>query len=668
MAQVFPDFENIHRLKVKPTPGELHLLNLLATNLSDDHEVYFQPLLNGDMPDIIILKKGHGATIVEVKDWNLGAYTIDENNCWHERRGGHQIRSPFQQVFGYKKNLFDIHINGMTEKALLDNRFYGAIKVFVYFSNADWTDIQATFHTAETHIHESKKLLNLEYKEGNIAYTAYENRRSYLQKKGEQISRDKDMSLHPGELKRLLRSLKNAHELFDDAVFNEFRRYLQPPIHVATQGIAIPYTAIQEKLSISTTGFQKIRGVAGSGKTTVLAKRAVNAHKRHGGQILILTFNITLRNHIHDRISEIRENFNWGFVQISTYHAFVSQSMNTCGILWHWIENRRDRKNYFDSLYADENLFDGYETEVRKYQTILIDEVQDYQPEWLKIIRKYFLEEDGEMVLFADDSQNIYHRDINKRDAATVRGFGEWQKLKISHRAKNGSSLTRLARNFQETFLSGKHVDDLIELEPSQEALSFEVLRGHVLSQSTHLANAQQILDLTTKLMRETGDHPNDLCVVSADVDILRKLDQLIKTQRNEETQTTFETQEFVESCTRRVKPNSDEFKDIIEKIRKAKKLSFWMNSGLTKLATLHSFKGMEAVTVVLILTGDEEDELVYTGITRAKKNLLILLPRESRHFAFFNKQMTILDQIQILQESNRPEQIENRSSGPEII
>ena len=57
MAKIYPSFENINRLKVKPKDGELFLLEYLVDNLPNDYEVYFQPFLNGDMPDIIVMKK-----------------------------------------------------------------------------------------------------------------------------------------------------------------------------------------------------------------------------------------------------------------------------------------------------------------------------------------------------------------------------------------------------------------------------------------------------------------------------------------------------------------------------------------------------------------------------------------------------------------------------------
>ena len=54
MAKVYPSLENISRLKVKPTEGELYLLNYLVTELDDTYEVFFNPFLDGDKPDFIL--------------------------------------------------------------------------------------------------------------------------------------------------------------------------------------------------------------------------------------------------------------------------------------------------------------------------------------------------------------------------------------------------------------------------------------------------------------------------------------------------------------------------------------------------------------------------------------------------------------------------------------
>ncbi len=64
--------------------------------------------------------------------------------------------------------------------------------------------------------------------------------------------------------------------------------------------------------------------------------------------------------------------------------------------------------------------------------------------------------------------------------------------------------------------------------------------------------------------------------------------------------------------------------------IRNNKKFNFWMNTGNIKISSIHSFKGWESDTVFLILQNRKEgdpsfDELLYTGITRTRSNLIII-------------------------------------------
>lgn len=107
MAKIFPNLEVIKKSKQKPTDGELFLLNELSQKFDEEVEIYFQPFFNGERPDIIITHKTKGIIIIEVKDWNLSFYNLDKNNKWHVNKDGSVIRSPFAQVFGYKKNMFD---------------------------------------------------------------------------------------------------------------------------------------------------------------------------------------------------------------------------------------------------------------------------------------------------------------------------------------------------------------------------------------------------------------------------------------------------------------------------------------------------------------------------------------------------------------------------------
>lgn len=82
---------------------------------------------------------------------------------------------------------------------------------------------------------------------------------------------------------------------------------------------------------------------------------------------------------------------------------------------------------------------------------------------------------------------------------------------------------------------------------------------------------------------------------------------------------------------------------DQLETIRRSKKLNFRMKTHeIMILSTIHSFKGWEIHTLFLILEGQEEDqifityELVYTAITRARFNILILNLGMMKYHQFF--------------------------------
>ena len=62
---------------------------------------------------MVILKKGFGVLIIEVKDYNLNSYELDERKNWKVKNSNTKIKSPVSQVLKYKENLFDLHIHDL---------------------------------------------------------------------------------------------------------------------------------------------------------------------------------------------------------------------------------------------------------------------------------------------------------------------------------------------------------------------------------------------------------------------------------------------------------------------------------------------------------------------------------------------------------------------------
>ncbi len=299
MARFFPPLDQIRKLRVPPEPGELYLLEFLQNNLNDSYEVYFQPFLNGDRPDIILMRRNSGVLIIEVKDWRLKNYSLYDNNKnqWKLISDNNAVmKSPIAQVEAYKENLYYLHIDSLLEEKILNPKIWAIVCCAVYFHNETENSIQKFLDDVRFNQETEESIHNPSAKETKL-YTRLLGRDSLTKPKFINLLYDLGIGRH---------SL-----YFDDSLYQSFKRHLQPPVHMIEQGKPITYSKEQLPLTQSQAREQKVLGVAGSGKTFILAKRAVNAHVRTKSRILILTFNITLRNYIHDRISEVREQFEW---------------------------------------------------------------------------------------------------------------------------------------------------------------------------------------------------------------------------------------------------------------------------------------------------------------------------------------------------------------------
>ncbi len=221
----------------------------------------------------------------------------------------------------------------------------------------------------------------------------------------------------------------------------------------------IEYTNEQPKLTISKEGAQKIRGVADCGKTQILAQqRVVNAFHRTGKsqRVLILTYNLTLINYIRDRINELRREYSMDDFYITNYHDFISTEMNKLGLEFDFPEEfeeytAKQKAAFFARYYQNTSLFEEVKYQIVKYPVVLVDEVQDYKYEWMELIRKYFLAENGEYVLFGDEKQNIYNNELDEKAPKTnVRG--RWHYLTNTFRLSE-ATIRRKYRQRQQRYL-----------------------------------------------------------------------------------------------------------------------------------------------------------------------------------------------------------------------
>ena len=704
MAKLIPTIEKIKQFSVQPEEGELYLLNFLDQVLDDSFEVYFNPYMNGDRPDVVIMKKGQGVFIIEVKDYNLENYELDEKKNWKVKNRNHDynIKSPISQVLKYKDNLFELHIENLLEMKIKDIRSFNIVSCAVYFHNATKKELEDFL--IEPFKHDIRYLDFLKY---NI----------------DLIGRD---SLNEGKFKNILRTRYLISErpsyFFTDNIHNSFQRFLRPPIHLKEQGQDFHFS--QEQMRIiydSTRKQQRIKGLVGSGKTTVLAARAIQGYKRTNGRVLILTYNITLKNFIRDKISLIREEFPWDAFVILNYHFFITAELNNIGIpvtvpsgFSELID--QDRENYFENkYYSNISLFEENKDKIKPYDVILIDEIQDYKRKWMEIIKNYFLVPNGEYILFGDVKQNIYNNETDNKDIAT-NVVGKPTELKRCYRSD--FKIKDLAIEYQKEIFQNRY-----EIDNFNETQNFQIQfernqQGDI--KYIYLQDTNTIRSLYTIIHENAinkGIPPNDITVLSQTIKLLRNFDAYYRYSSNERTNTMFETNEMIyrmglnflngnnlpnwlneglklikrqndrnkttgfnqlsvlfaildlnevyknqfdskldyyckkfrttkNDFLQLIENNNEEFKAFkrefspermsknLNLIRNNKKIHFFMNSGTIKLSTVHSFKGWESELLFLIIEpkyhsntefDQSFDEIIYTGITRCRSNLIIL-------------------------------------------
>ena len=640
MAKLYPPLDVIKKRKPEATPGERALLSFLLHNYNNDYDIFFQPFLNGDLPDVILMRKGGGVMVFEVKDWNLSNYHINEVGKWIVNANNSvETKNPFNQVLKYKENLYNLHIDSLLELKLKDYKYWYVVNCAVYFHYQ----------------------LEKESKDFCYGSSPTEKYKKFLDANFTILGND---SLTKNNIDEIFdkRWISRRSKYFTEELYNSFARILKPSYHTIEEGLDIKLSSIQQELSKSKENERKrIKGVAGSGKTLVLAQRAVNAHKRTGGMVLILTYNITLKNYIHDRISAVRDSFAWEFFNISNYHDFINSNMNNVGIGFDFLEKDDDGKVVFSAIdekvfdehiYSNLHLFDGYKDQLPKYDAILIDETQDYKENWIRIIKDNFANETAEIVAFADEKQNIYSRDLDSTKMPNIPiQVGQWDKrLNKSYRLSNKIAL--LATDFQRKFFANKYiVEDKIETNSMLSLFDEPLIEYHYFKSD----NDKDIGNYIFKQIMEHKFNSNDVTILSSRIKMLRELNSKLQKNSKEKTNIMFETEEEFRQLCPYAKSGYEKNKEI-EKIRKNRKANFWMNRGTFKLSTIHSFKGWESPVLFLVVEDnitnnanlvqtvsqgykpiEFSDELVYTGFTRCRNFLFIVNINNVAYHNFFN-------------------------------
>lgn len=592
------------------SPQKARIAWRLENILSVDDIMYIDPVVNEVAVDFIIVRPNKGVLLLNVFEENLNECTLSADKK-EINVHGQLYQSPIDLISLCQSSIKD-GIEELLMSTIEDSRNFSLIKKAVVFS--------------ENSIDEIKNFFGFE---GHIVNFTYVFDKEFIG------SREVTLNLY-----NTIGFLYN-NVAFDDVVRRKLAKIISPSWHSYQEGrIDMRPIGAQRRLSESSVTQQKISGVAGSGKTQVLAFRAVNAMKRTGGDVLVLTYNITLANYLKFRLSEIREDFSWEKIDVYPYHQFFRIRAAECQL---HVE--------FGS-YQDETFF-GNSRNHKKYSAVFVDEVQDYTTEWLRIIMQNFLlEPNGELVVFGDPKQNVYQRllDTNGDIRLGVIG-GQWNRQLTTSRRFTNPRLANLATAFQAQFMANLPSDDITTENIMSNTFNFQILTYIDMRQNN---TTDALVSNIITIISNDSNEARDFVVLASSTKLLRNIDTLYRQRTNEQTEITFISTEALEKL-KQIHNVSDEraanwkFNRDFEALDRTRKQLFTTDKRCLKISTIQSFKGWESPSVIVILESDfalhnttfrpMSPQTIYTAITRARENMYIInIGNDTYHNFFYNQ------------------------------
>jgi hypothetical protein len=597
-----PPRDELPFLRTPLTAGEKIVLEFFDRNLSKDWEIYIQPHLNGLRPDFVLLNPKVGIAVFEVKDWNLNAMpyrvkysSTEQPELWATSRDNVDFRvkeNPIEKVLLYKESIANLYCPQISN--------YCADKSPSYLSLITAGVIVTTASTEQL-----KKLFQPFYKHRNL----FGNAEKYHPIAGLD-------ALQGNKLEIIFPSAQwKTSNLMNLEIAQALRSWLIEPDFAATQRQPLELNEEQRKLvtTRTRTGYRRIKGAAGSGKSLVLAGRAAHLSIEHK-DVLVVTFNITLWHYLRDlavRYPLPGRTINQ-FITWLHFHEWCKQVIcqdaglnNEYKNLWKGITDQSEASEILETklINLTKRAIDIAQesNSLTTYDAILVDEGQDYNPDWWGTLRRV-LRDGGEMVLAADETQDLYERARKWTDEQmTGSGFvGAWSRLKTSYRMP--TNLIEYLRKFAEQYLPGIEVN-----LPEPEALELNVWPAHLkwIQVNSYSDVVSSCIDAALEM--PTLATPN---LVSYSDIVLLVPDHRLGLD-----------------CVSLLENKNFQVLHVFDKDKreqKSRKMSFFAGDARIKACTIHSFKGWEARYIVVAISEtsfNSELAATYVALSRLKRH-----------------------------------------------
>nr|MDZ8061242.1 3'-5' exonuclease [Nostoc sp. EkiNYC01] len=592
---------------MRMTPGERRLAQRLEEKLENDYLLWYDvPVGKKQLhPDFIVLHPSRGLFILEVKDWKLD--NIQSTNpstvTLLTEDGIKEVKHPLQQARDYA-----LAVNKMLEKdrALVqqEGNYQGKL-VIPYGYGVVFTNItRKAFNESELPAVFEEHLVICQdemlpktdagkFQQRLWDLSAYKFGKTLT---SSQIDRIRwhlfpDMQISP---------LVNV----DTSATEE--EQAQPVIPDILKIMDLQQEQLARSLG---DGHRVIHGVAGSGKTMILAYRCQHLAQVSNKPILVLCYNVSLAAKLRQVVQEDPNKISR--IKVRHFHGWCMDLLKKYNI------TKPDSREYQGEAYTNELVnrviaaVDAQLIPVGTYGAVMVDEGHDFKGEWLKLIAQMVNPETNSLLILYDDAQNLYGEKRDKKfsfKSVGIQAQGRTTILKLNYR--NTEQVLKVAYEFAKEVMQPTTGDDdqVVLVEPASAG------RQGIMPDLIKLPTFKHEVDYLAERVQqlhERGTAWNEIAIIYR----LRFMGE-----------------------------------DIYNHFQQAKIPVEWVNANSesrkyhpdeqsVKLITMHSSKGLEFPVVGIpgigympneYNTPEEEARLLYVAMTRAIEQLILTCDRSS--------------------------------------
>ena len=450
------------------TSGEKRLAQRLEAKLDDDYLLWYDVPVGPKClhPDFILLHPSRGLFVLEVKDWKLetiGSVNPETFEIVTPPQGAlKQVKNPLRQARDYALAMCSlleqdpelVQAIGRYQGKLLCPYAYGV--VLPNITRGQFDSQLVLGQVIEPHLvicqDEMFPSVNAgDFQERLWAMSHYDFGTRIGQ---EQIDRIR-WHLYPE-----MRISSKQLSFFDDEPTDVVQTVIPQVLKVMDLQ--------QEQLARSLgDGHRVIHGVAGSGKTLILAYRAQHLAQAEQS-VLVLCFNVALASKLRSLLVAkelnpqvaVRHFHGWCIDMLKCYHLPRPDARIHRG------------ENYIRALeQATIAAVEAGHIPKGQYSAVMVDEGHDFAPEWLKLVAQMVNPSTDSLLVLYDDAQNLYGQRAKRQfsfKALGIKAQGRTTILKLNYR--NTAQVLMLAYAFAKEIMQptdGKDEDLPPMVEPS---------------------------------------------------------------------------------------------------------------------------------------------------------------------------------------------------------